>query len=328
MQTSTIRVLVVEDFEPFQQFVCSTVKKNSELQVICKASDGLEAVQQAQRMRPDLILIDVGLPKLDGIEAARQIRESVPSSKIIFLSQNSDADVIQRAFEVGANGYVLKTMAGTDLLRAVGAVIRGERFLSSGLADFEDPHKPAARHMQLLPHTKKDVSYNHQLEFHTEEDSLLDGFACFVQTALTAGRAAIAIVTESHRDKLIQRLMTDAVLDSARIEGRYISLDAEETLLAFMVDDLPDKPKFLKLVGELIAAGQAATGNSAPVAACGECASILWAQGKLDAAIQLERFCNEIARSRKIDILCGYLLKDSLDEERNEICQRLGAEHY
>ena len=328
MQTSTIRVLVVEDFEPFQQFICETVKKNPELQVICKASDGLEAVQQAQRLRPDLILIDVGLPKLNGIEAARQIREIVPSSKILFLSQNSDTDVVQRALEVGGNGYVLKTMASTDLLRAVEAVLRGERFLSSGLADFEDPGKPAARHMQLPPHTKKDASYNHQLEFHTEEDSLLDGFVCFIQTAITAGRAAIAIVTESHRQKLLQRLMTDAVLDLARIEGRYISLDAEETLSAFMVDDLPDKPKFLKLVGELIAAGQAATGDSAPVAACGECASILWAQGKLDAAIQLEQFCNEIARSRKIDILCGYLLKDSLDEERNEICQRLGAEHY
>jgi DNA-binding NarL/FixJ family response regulator len=158
LHKSIIRVLVVEDFEPFQHFICSTLEKNPGLRVICKASDGVAAVQQAQRIRPDLILIDVGLPKLNGIEAARQIRDTAPNSKILFLSQNSDANVVQRAFDVGANGYVLKTMAGTDLLPAIDAVISGQRFLSSGLPDFSDPDKPDGRRVprnRLSPKTAK-----------------------------------------------------------------------------------------------------------------------------------------------------------------------------
>ena len=321
---------MVEDFEPFQQFICSTVEKNPELQVVCKASDGLEAVQQAQKIRPDLILIDVGLPKLNGIEAARQIRKIIPRSKILFLSQNSDADVVQRAFEVGGNGYVLKTMAGTDLLPAIRAVIRGDRFLSSRLADLKDSDNPSEHRAQpgrLTSQTEKDGAYRHQVEFHTDADSLLDGFARFIQTALTAGKVVVAIVTESHREKLMKKLLADKVLDPVSIESRYISVDAEKALSAFMVNDLPDKLKFLKLVEELTAAAQAATGDSAPVAACGECASILWAEGKLDAAIQVERLCKEIAQSQKVDILCGYLLNKCSDREQNELCERLGAEN-
>lgn len=330
LETSIHRVLVVEDFEPFQQFVCSTLEKNSQLDVICRVSDGLDAVQQARRIRPDLIVIDVGLPKLNGIEAVRQIRETAPNSKVLFLSQNSDADVVQRAFEVGGNGYVLKTKAATDLLPAVEAVIRGHSFLSSGLADFNDLANPAnrgPRHHRLVPHTENDASYRHQVEFHASEDSLLGSFVRFIQTALTAGNAVIVVLSKVHGKRLRQRLLADNIVNDATIEQRrYISLDAEEILSAFMVNDLPDRDNFFKLVEDLIATAKAATGNAASVAVCGECASILWTQGKLDAAIQLECFCNEIAQSHKMDILCSYLLNISSEEEQNEICERLGAE--
>jgi DNA-binding NarL/FixJ family response regulator len=133
VKKTVIRVLVVEDFEPFQEFICSALEKKPQLQVICKAQDGSEAVQQARKLQPDLIVIDVGLPKVHGIEAIRQIREYVPKSIVLFVSQNSDADVVQRAFEVGGKGYVLKAQAGSDLLPAVEAVLQGHRFVSRGL---------------------------------------------------------------------------------------------------------------------------------------------------------------------------------------------------
>ena len=135
VKRAVIRVLVVEDFEPFQEFVCSTLEKKPQLQVICKAQDGSEAVEQARKLQPDLIVIDVGLPKVHGIEAIRQIREHVPKSIVLFVSQNSDADVVQRAFEVGGKGYVLKAQAGSDLLPAVEAVLQGKRFVSRGLGE-------------------------------------------------------------------------------------------------------------------------------------------------------------------------------------------------
>jgi DNA-binding NarL/FixJ family response regulator len=102
-----------------------------ELQVICEVSDGLEAVQKAESLQPDLILLDIGLPTLNGFEAARRIRKLAPDSKILFLSQESSADVVQEAFRVGALGYVLKAQAGTELLAAVDAVRQGRKFVSS-----------------------------------------------------------------------------------------------------------------------------------------------------------------------------------------------------
>jgi DNA-binding NarL/FixJ family response regulator len=125
------RVLVVEDFAPFRQFIRSTLVERADLQVICEVADGLEAVQKAEELRPDLILLDIGLPTLNGIEAARQIRKLAPESKIIFLTQESSADVMQQAISLGAWGYVVKARAATDLLAAVGAVIPGEHFVGS-----------------------------------------------------------------------------------------------------------------------------------------------------------------------------------------------------
>lgn len=126
----SLRVLVVEDFAPFQRFIASTLGKRRDLQIICEVADGLEAVQRAEQLQPDLIILDIGLPTLTGIEAARQIRELAPESKIIFLSHESAAEIVQEALSLGALGYVVKTRAGSDLLPAVEAVILGKQFVS------------------------------------------------------------------------------------------------------------------------------------------------------------------------------------------------------
>jgi DNA-binding NarL/FixJ family response regulator len=122
---------VVDDFEMFRQFVVELLGKRPELQVVGEASDGLEAIQKALQLRPDLILLDIGLPNLNGIEVARQMRSLVPESKIIFLTRESSADVVQKAFSVGARGYIFKTMVLPDLFVAVATVISGMTFVSN-----------------------------------------------------------------------------------------------------------------------------------------------------------------------------------------------------
>ena len=130
---SLVRVLVVDDYEPFRRFVCSTLGKRTDLQVVCEISDGLEAVQKAEELQPDLIVLDIGLPGLNGIEAARRIRKLSPKSKILFASQESSADIVQQALSSGGLGYVVKAHAGSELLTAVEAVLRNEQFVSSAL---------------------------------------------------------------------------------------------------------------------------------------------------------------------------------------------------
>jgi DNA-binding NarL/FixJ family response regulator len=129
-RVSSVRVLVVEDFVSFRRFISSTLAGIRDLQVIGEVSDGLEAVQKAEVLKPDLILLDIGLPTLNGIEAARQIRKLAPESKIIFVTQESSADVVQTALNLGARGYVVKANAASDLVAAVEAVLLGKTIVS------------------------------------------------------------------------------------------------------------------------------------------------------------------------------------------------------
>ena len=134
MDESPIRVLIVDDYEPWRRFCLTALQKQPELEVIGEVSDGLEAVQKAQELQPDLILMDIGLPTLNGIEAARRVRELSPTSRILFVSENRSPDIAQEALGTGAGGYVVKSDARSELLPAVKAVLEGKRFISASLA--------------------------------------------------------------------------------------------------------------------------------------------------------------------------------------------------
>ena len=132
METSSIRVLVVEDSENFRKFICSTLAER--MKIVGEETDGLQALQKAGKLRPDLILLDIGLPSLNGIEVARQILKLSPKSKILFVSQESSVDVVREALGTGAHGYVVKIDAGSELLIGVSAVLRGDQFVSRRFA--------------------------------------------------------------------------------------------------------------------------------------------------------------------------------------------------
>jgi DNA-binding NarL/FixJ family response regulator len=109
---SPIRVLVVEDCEPWRRHFSRALQKQPELQVIGEVSDGLEAVQKAQELQPDLVLLDIGLPSLNGLEVARRIRKVSAASRILFVSENRSADIAEEALSTGASGYVVKSDCG------------------------------------------------------------------------------------------------------------------------------------------------------------------------------------------------------------------------
>jgi len=131
----SFRVLVVDDFGPWRRLMCDILQERSNLQIISEATDGMEAVQKASELQPDLIILDIGLPTLNGIEAARRIRNLAPNSKILFLSENYSGDIARGALSTGGHGYVIKSDAGIELLAAVDAVLLGKQFISSRLAD-------------------------------------------------------------------------------------------------------------------------------------------------------------------------------------------------
>jgi len=134
LQEIGVRILVVEDYASWSQFLCSTLGQKQELRVLCVVSNGLDAVEKAKQLTPDLIMLDIGLPQLDGIQAARRILAFAPQSKIIFVSENRDRDIVEETLKTGARGYVLKSRAASDLLVAVEAVLAGGTFVSEHIS--------------------------------------------------------------------------------------------------------------------------------------------------------------------------------------------------
>jgi len=218
---------VVEDSEPFRKFICSTLGEKPELQIVAEVTDGLQAVQKAEELQPDIIVLDIGLPSLNGIEAARRIRRLVPQSKILFVSQESSADVVRGALGTGAHGYVLKTDAGRELVEGVNAVLRGEQFVGRRFSrrDFvegSDEVASGANNSFASSRRNLDIDRRHEAGFYSDDRPFLNGVTQFIGTALKAGNAAIVVATESHRNSLLGRLAAHGVdIAAAIVQGRY-----------------------------------------------------------------------------------------------------------
>ena len=133
METSSFRILIADNFEPWRRYVSSTLEKDQGLEIVGVASDGLEAVQKAIELKPDLVLLSVGLPKLNGVEAAKRISEAVPGVKLLFATQIIDPDIMTEALSNGAHGYIWKIDAQRELLHAIRAIRQGEKFIGSGM---------------------------------------------------------------------------------------------------------------------------------------------------------------------------------------------------
>jgi DNA-binding NarL/FixJ family response regulator len=315
---SPIRILVVDDFEGWRRQVRLLFQARPQWQIIAEVSDGSEAVQKVADLKPDLIVLDIGLPKLNGIEAARGMRHLSPTSTIVFLSLNNDPDVVRAALSTGALGYVHKTDVQRDLLPAIGAVLQGRQFVSSSIKGYKPAHVLATK----APH-------RHEVLFYPDDAVFLDSCTRFIAAALDAGNVAAVVATESHRDSLFQRLKAEGLDVDAEIKhGRYISLDVAKTLSTFMVNDMPDWERFFEVVGGLVSgAAKAGKGEHSRVAMWGECGPLLWAEGKVDAAIRLEQLLNWLATIYEFDVLCAYALSSFHGEEHGHIFQSICTEH-
>jgi CheY-like chemotaxis protein len=265
----------------------------------------VEAVRQAEALRPHVVMLDIALPIMSGVDAAVRIRANVPDAKLMFVTNESSLDVVEHAFKSGAHGYVYKPRMRRDVLPVFDAIIRGGGFVSGGL-------ERVARGDSL-------ASHKHDLLFCSSDAVLVDAFSRFIAGVLSEGNVVIALVTEAHNISLTRRVQASADLASAIGERRYVLVNINALLAKVMINGWPDRTRFMDTIGELaIGAARRATGRNPRVAAVGECSSTVWVHGYLEAAIQLERSWDEMAKSRQMDVLCAYSL--TAREENVQTC--------
>ena len=294
----SLRILLVDDYDDWKQYVTSKLQNDLRYRVVGQAADGPAALEAAERLEPDLILLDVGLPGLNGIEVAQRLRASHPQTRILFLSANQSPEIARAAVDTGAHGYVVKQDAATELLPAIAAIADGRVFVGPRFSDHRI--NTIDRSSERLRH--------HAVCFSLDDSSLVECFVPFAAESLMAGGSAIVAATRANRRAVYEALHAEvSALDAAVGEGRYVALDVDDLLSTFMVDGWPDEARFVTASSELITAAAAASRGPHPrVAACGEAAPQLWERGNAAAAVRLEQLWDGLAAESGVDILCGY----------------------
>jgi DNA-binding NarL/FixJ family response regulator len=194
-----IRVLLADDHTLIRAGLRLVVEQQPEFAVVGEAADGREAVALAQSLQPDVVVMDIGMPGLNGIEACRQIRESLPAAQVVMLSMHSDEGYVLRALKAGARAYLLKDSAEADLARAIRAASEGKSFFSPAVGKvlLED-------YMRKLQRTGAEDSY----ELLTpREREILQLVAEGQSSKKIAGLLHLSVYTvETHRARLMQKL--------------------------------------------------------------------------------------------------------------------------
>lgn len=332
MEASTIRILVVDDFESWRHFIVSALSKQPHLRIVAEVSDGIAAVEKAKELQPELILLDIGLPSLNGIEACRRIRQLSPGSRILFISEHRSSEIVTEAISSGGCGYVLKSCAGNDLLNAVADVLDGRPFVSSSLGQdfFSRVNRGliASQSPGESRPSKVETHHQHRVEFYRDHDFFISGFYSFTRHALDNGNPAIVIATAPHRAAILRRLRDEgAQVDGAIQQGLFAEMDATAVLSNFMSGNMPVAACVEAIADDLISKRAKLNPERSKIAICGELAPTLLDQGNIEGAVLLEHQFDSIARVRSIDVLCGYILPTITTARVRKVVQRICAEH-
>ena len=305
---ATTRILVVEDHEPFRKFVRTFLGQLEDFQLVGEAGDGLTAVRKCVELQPDLVLLDIGLPELNGIQAARQIRQLAPGSRIVFLTQESSSAIVHEALSLGAAAYVIKAHTASDLIIAIIAARDGRQFVSAGLDGslrLNEPPLIVARDTDFS--SQASASPHHKVHFYPDDSSFVTGISAFIQRSLKAGKVVLAVTNESRRNAIIPAVEAGGIDTGSSIAaGRLILQDSPAFLKEIMTDDRIDSELLLRLSSELIETMIRANPGSR-ICACGDCASPLLEQGNVEGAMQIERVWNELSTRYDMELFCGYI---------------------
>ena len=334
------RVLLVEDFHTFRRAIRTLLEQHPGFQVVGEATDGDEAIQLAGSLLPDLILLDINLPKLNGLQVVPQILTFSPSSQIVFLTQEPSAEVAEEALRLGARGYVVKTDAGSELLKALEAITRGERYLSRQLSTqlrSEELDRLGVKTRTALEDVGAGIMGSqggqtqcaHEAQYYLHDGDFQESLRLCVGKALSAGDSAIVLVTLSHQRALCKALRAEGVPVHQEIRtGRLRLVDADAVVAGYLCDEHPDEARSEQEILLLVeSAEKARIGEHSRVCAFGECLSLLYAKGKGDLVLRLERLWDELGKAHNLYLRCWYQVSQQQLASDSEFFQKVCEEH-
>lgn len=201
-----VRVLIADDHVLVRRGLKTLLDRNGEFQLVAEADNGYDAVELSARHRPDVVLLDVEMPRLSGTDAAAGIREKVPSAKIVILSMHSDESYVLRALKAGARGYLLKASSEADILTAIRTVVAGNAYFSPGITKMlVEEHIAEVR--------RRGLKDSYEL-LTMREKEILHCLATGKTNRETADLLGISIATiETHRSNILQKLQLHSLAD-------------------------------------------------------------------------------------------------------------------
>jgi DNA-binding NarL/FixJ family response regulator len=303
-----LRVLVADDEPRILKAVSTTLA--TEFDVIATVADGRQALDAIPRLDPDLVVLDISMPGLNGFQTAAELQRIGSRARIVFLTMHQDDDFVSQALRCGAMGYVLKALVSSDLVPALHHVLAGRRYLPS---------------LTSLVMTGADT---HALQLCGEGSSGLDGVAAVLSSALHRGDIVATATTTSNRDGLAVLLKKRGWnLADVGEQGRYLVFDAEEVATRITRAGRADLDSIAEMVAALESARRAsATRPHSHLTIAGEISAVLYRRGLPHAALDLERFWDELTRSLPILTICMCPTPCS-DDNGAEFLSSISAHH-
>jgi DNA-binding NarL/FixJ family response regulator len=341
---SSVKILIVDDRKLFRRMVRSLVESQPDYDICGEAGDGIEAIEKVRQLRPDIVLMDINMPRMNGLEATRIIRFEVPECDVIIVTQNDATVARVQARRANAKGFVTKSDLARDLLPTIekfrnakpeahqASTARG-RIVQWGGAAVENNSslhqtKSAESHGEpwcgLL---NSAAPRDHIVQLYQDQQFLNRAVCRFAAAAITNGEGVILVPTVAHWDAFRPRLEREGVdVKAAEKRGQLTVVDADNLLPTFMRDGMPDSPVFLGLAQNVISQARG-DGRYPKVRWWGEMVNILWERGDVAASMQLEDQFDQLAHEQDIAIFCSFLMDNFDGDVHARMLPRLGENH-
>jgi CheY-like chemotaxis protein len=324
--------------------VRSLVKAHPDYHICGEAGDGIEAIEKARQLRPEVVLMDINMPRMDGLEATRIIRSEVPESNVIIVTQNDATVAREQARSANAKGFVTKSDLARDLLPTIEkcrSAKQEAREAKSAQRPTVQDEGAAVENNSRLEQTRSVANdsepwsgllasaapSDHIVQLYQDQEFLNRAVCRFAAAAITNGEGVILVPTVAHWDAFRPRLESEGVdVKAAEKRGQLTVVDADNLLPTFMRDGMPDSPVFLGLAQNVVSEARG-DGRYPKVRWWGEMVNILWERGDVAASMALEDQFDHLAHEQDIAIFCSFLMDNFDGDVHARMLPRLGENH-